>query len=114
MPRAIPYAAAARLFPKVEDWDGASQRVEESAEAIEKMEMRMEDGWKEINKSKSYAHVVGGQTAVVTQAIRAGDQSMATPEGKRIMVRLPDTITAETIKEQSREEIIERIRGIAA
>ena len=35
---------------------------------------------------------------------------MALTEEKRIIVRLPNTTTAETIKEQSREEIIKRIK----
>jgi hypothetical protein len=35
---------------------------------------------------------------------------MALTEEKRIIIRLLDTITAETIKEQSREEIIKRIK----
>jgi hypothetical protein len=40
---------------------------------------------------------------------------MAIIEDKRIIVRLSDAITAETISEQSREEIIKRItEGVGA
>jgi hypothetical protein len=38
---------------------------------------------------------------------------MAPTEEKRIIIHLPDNTTAETVGEQSREEIIERIRGDA-
>jgi hypothetical protein len=113
--KAIPYGAAARLFQKMEDWvrdacvNDASQRVEKAAETIEKIAMKMEDRWKETN-NKSYAQVVAGRAAGAPQAIRAETQSMASTEEKRIIVHLPDTTTAEIIGEQSREEIIERIR----
>lgn len=36
---------------------------------------------------------------------------MASTEEKKIIVYLPDTTAAETVGEQLREEIIERIRG---
>ena len=36
---------------------------------------------------------------------------MASTEEKKVIVYLPDTTTAETVGEQLREEIIERIRG---
>jgi hypothetical protein len=57
--------------------------------------------------------VVAGRAAGAPQAIRAEVQSMGPTEEKRIIVHLPDTTTAETVGEQSREEIIERIRGDA-
>jgi hypothetical protein len=75
----------------------------------------MEDRWKEINKTRSYAQAAGGHAAGVSQAIRAEALSMAITEDKRIIVRLSDTITAETISEQLREKIIKRIReGVGA
>jgi len=114
--RPIPYGIAARLFQKVEDWvrdarvNDALQRVESAAEVIEKVALKMDDRWKEINKNKSYAQAVSGHIAGAAQATRAGAPSIAQTEEKRIIVRMPDTITAATIKEQSREEIIERIK----
>ena len=66
---------------------------------IEKMATKIDDRWKEINKNRSYAQVVGGYTARVSQATHTGAPSMAPTEEKRIIVRLPDIITAETIKE---------------
>jgi hypothetical protein len=69
----------------------------------------MENRWKEINKTKSYAQIIGGYAVRVLQAIRVEALSMIITEDKRIIVRLSDTITAETISEQSREEIIKRI-----
>jgi hypothetical protein len=57
----------------------------------------MEDRWKEINKTKSYAQVAGGHAVGVSQAIRVGALSMIITEDKRIIVRLSDTKTAETI-----------------
>jgi hypothetical protein len=77
---------------------------------IKKVATKMDDRWKEINKNRSYAQVVGGYAAKVSQAIHAGALSIAPIEEKRIIVRLSDTATAETIKEQLREEIIERIK----
>jgi hypothetical protein len=74
------------------------------------MASKIEDRWKEINKNKSYAQAVEGHAAGVSQAIRIGAPSMALTEDKRIIVRLSDTTTAETISRQLREEIIERIR----
>jgi len=53
----------------------------------------MDDRWKEIN-NKSFAQVVGERVAGVSQAIRAGAQSMAQTEEKRIIVHLSDTTTA--------------------
>jgi hypothetical protein len=46
----------------------------------------------------------------VSQTIYAEALSIALTEEKRIIIRLPDTATAKTIKEQSREKIIERIK----
>ena len=66
---------------------------------IEKAATKIDNRWKEINKNRSYAQVVGGHTARVSQATHAGAPSMALTEEKRIIVRLPDTATAETIKE---------------
>jgi hypothetical protein len=57
----------------------------------------MEDRWKEINKTKSYAQVAGEYAAGVSQAIRVGALSMTITEDKRIIIRLSDTKTAETI-----------------
>jgi hypothetical protein len=54
--------------------------------------------------------VVKGYAARVSQAIYAEALSIALTEEKRIIVRLPDTATAKTIKEQLRKEIIERIK----
>jgi hypothetical protein len=54
--------------------------------------------------------VVTGYAVGAPQAIRVETQSMALIEEKRIIVHLPDTTTAEIVGEQSREEIIERIR----
>jgi hypothetical protein len=59
----------------------------------------MNDRWKKINKNKSYAQVVKGYTVRVSQAIYAGALSIALTEEKRIIIRLLDTATAETIKE---------------
>jgi hypothetical protein len=36
---------------------------------------------------------------------------MALTEEKRIIVYLPDTVTAETVREQLKEKIVERIKG---
>jgi hypothetical protein len=59
--------------------------------------------------------VVEGYAVRVSQAIYAGALSIALTEEKRIIVRLPDTATAETIKEQLKEKIIERIKkGVGA
>jgi hypothetical protein len=77
----------------------ALQRAERAAEMIKKVATKMDDRWKEINKNRSYAQVVGGYAARVSQATYAGALSMAPTEEKRIIVRLPDTATAETIKE---------------
>jgi hypothetical protein len=44
----------------------ASRRVERAAETIKKVALKMEDRWKEINKTKSYAQVVGGYAAEVS------------------------------------------------
>jgi hypothetical protein len=46
----------------------------------------------------------------MAQAIRVGALSIALTEEKRIIMRLPNTTTAEIIKEQLREEIIKRIK----
>jgi hypothetical protein len=54
--------------------------------------------------------VVEEYTAKVSQAIYARALSIALTEKKRIIIRLPDTATAETIKEQLKEKIIERIK----
>jgi hypothetical protein len=57
--------------------------------------------------------VVAGRIAGAPQAIRA--EAQASTEEKRIIVHLPDTTTAETVEEQSREKIIKRIkRGAGA
>jgi hypothetical protein len=69
----------------------------------------MEDRWKETNKTKNYAQVAGGHAVGVSQAIRVEALSIIITEDKRIIVRLSDAITAETISEQSREKIIKRI-----
>jgi hypothetical protein len=74
------------------------------------MASKIKDRWKKINKTRSYAQAVEEYAAGVSQAIRAGALSMAITEDKRIIVRLSDAITAETISGQSREEIIRRIR----
>jgi hypothetical protein len=74
--------------------------------------MKIDDRWKEIN-NRSYAQAAAGRVTGTPQAIRVEAQSMAPTEEKRIIIHLPDTTTAETVGEQSREEIIERIRGDA-
>jgi hypothetical protein len=59
--------------------------------------------------------VVAGRATRAPQAIRAEVQSMALIEEKRIIVYFPDIVTAETVREQLREEIVERIkRGAGA
>jgi hypothetical protein len=101
----ILYGIAARLFQKIEDWirdacvNDALQRVEKVAEAIEKVVTKINDRWKEINKNKSYAQIVEGQVVRVSQATHAGTPSVAPTKEKRIIVYLPNTTTAETIKE---------------
>jgi hypothetical protein len=75
----------------------------------------MKDRWKEINKTKSYAQVAEGHAVKVSQAIRVGALNMIITEDKRIIVRLSDIITAETISGQLREKIIKRItKGVDA
>jgi hypothetical protein len=88
----------------------ALQRAERAAEMIKKIATKMDDRWKETNKNRSYAQVVGGYAVRVSQATYAEAPSMALIEEKRIIIRLLDTATAETIKEQLKEEIIERIK----
>jgi hypothetical protein len=113
--KVISYGIAARLFQKIEDWirdayvNDASQRVEKVAKIIEKIASKMENRWKEINKTKSYAQVIRGHAAKVSQAIRVGALSITITEDKRIIIRLSNTKTAETISEQLREKIIKRI-----
>jgi hypothetical protein len=59
----------------------------------------MEDRWKEINKTKSYAQVAEGHAAEVSQAIRVGALSMTITKDKRIIIRLSNAKTAEIISE---------------
>jgi hypothetical protein len=115
--KAIPYMQAARLFQKVEKWardvhiSDASQHIEKATEKMDKMITKMEDRWKEVNNNKSYAQVLAGSVASGSQATSTRTQSMTQTEEKRIIVHFPDRTTAETIREQSREDIVERIKG---
>jgi hypothetical protein len=115
-PRSIPYTAVEKLFDKVEEW-ARHERVETAAKRIEEAVGKMEKQEGTIRGSVTYAQAASKGAAGVHQGRNGhlGQAPAASPrEEKRIIVRIPDDTQTKAIGEQSREEIMARIRGDAS
>ena len=119
-PRSVPYAAIEKLFDKVEEWArherviDASERVETAARRIEEAAGKLEKQEGVIRGNATYAQVASSGIAGTHQGRSGhlGQAPAASPrEEKRIIVRIPDDTQTKTVGEQSREEIMARIKG---
>jgi hypothetical protein len=115
--RPVPFSEIEKLYQKVEEitrqarvYD-AYKRVEEAAKVIEKVVGKLEDRWKENNAQQSYAQAARMGSTGATQGTTPERPPAAHPrDGKRILIKINSKTEAETIKEQSREDIINRIQ----
>ena len=120
--RAVPLAEVLQILQRVEQEtrkvrvNDASRRVEEAVRIVEKIAGKLEDRWRENGAGKSYAQAARRGAVDVTQGKSLEVAPLAHPrEEKRVIVRIPNKAEADALKEQPREEIVQRIqRGIGA
>jgi hypothetical protein len=119
--RPIPFYTMELFFERVMSWareereTDASDRIEAAVREIEKTAEKMEKRLKETGIT-SYAQALSRGIAGETHGGQRGwsQAPIANPqEEKRILVRIPDKDQMKEINEQSREEIIKRIRDNA-
>ena len=119
-PRSVPYTAVEKLFDKIEEWArherviDASERVKAAAKRIEEVTEKLGKQEEMIRGNATYAQAASRGVAGAHQGRNGhlGQALAASPrEEKRIIVRIPDDTQTKAISEQSREEIIARIKG---
>jgi hypothetical protein len=113
--RPIPYSEAAELFQKIEIWAhqtrvlDACERVEKAAKTIEEAADKLQSG-----QPTSYAQAARMGSTKAAQGVAWNAPLKIHPkEEKRVTVKIPNKTETQTIKQQTKEEIVARIQQAA-
>jgi len=113
--RPIPYAEAAKLFQKVETW-ACQIRVLDACGCVEKAAKTIEEAADKLQNKQtaSYAKAARIGSTRAAQGVALDAPLRVHPkEEKCVKVKIPNKMEAQIIKQQSKEEIVARIRQVA-